>query len=185
MGTLSFKGRIAVRHIRLSNMRLLVSIVSLVLYSNTNADTFASSFTGANGDGASAFIFVSTKMPRTSLVDIASESSRSGAVLVFAGYEEGKVDPALMSRFINKLNDECCRHTKPVNPMIHPKLFADFEVKSVPTFALARRGSNDPKDFVKVSGDMSFGNALKFIYQESKSDYFRYQAKETYKKLFH
>jgi conjugal transfer pilus assembly protein TrbC len=129
------------------------------------------------------FVFVSTQMPRTSLVELAREAKELDAILVLRG--TGKTDVFASSRtFVDSVNKECCENKGPAW-IIHPAYFALYKVTAAPTFVLSQDQppTQDPApQFVKISGDMAIGNALKFFAQQASSPKLRQIASEIYRK---
>lgn len=129
------------------------------------------------------YIFVSTKMPRESLVALAKESIQAKATLVFNGYSEGPNGLSEWRKYVDGINTSCCKN-QPVSWMIHPKLFERYTIKTSPTFVLAYGEDRNPNTFVSVSGDMNLANALKFFAQESKVPALSRQAASLYGKVY-
>ena len=139
--------------------------------------------------GWSTFIFVSTDMPRETLVSLAQEASLAGATLVFRGFAVADgaagrpIDlPALQMR-IADIDAQCC-HGRKVAWMVDPKLFDRYSVSAAPSFCLAWGEGNAAQDFSLVSGDMALANALKFMTQESALPGIRKRAAALYDSAF-
>lgn len=130
-----------------------------------------------------AYVFVSTQMPRESLVHLAREVADTSVVLVLNGFGAQGWNMASTERFIREINERCCSG-KRVTWQINPKLFQTFRIRSAPTFALARAGVTDPSGYSLVAGDMSLANALKFMAQESQEQAIRLEAAKQYRHLF-
>lgn len=127
------------------------------------------------------YIFVSTQMPRSSLVALAREASQAHAVLVLNGF--GLKDPTLPAtqKMIDEINNDCCQ-PRGAQWLIHPKLYDRYKVKATPTFVLALGEGEGAGDFSRIAGDISLANALKY-FQESKSEGIRKQSKVVYGSL--
>ena len=87
-------------------------------------------------------IFVSASIPENSLKEIVASTRAVGGVLVLRGMVEGSLTKT--AAFIHNL------HTQGVAAIIHPKLFADLQVQSVPTYVL----------FTKEDGVCKLGECL-------------------------
>lgn len=129
------------------------------------------------------YVFVSTQMPRTSLISLAREAADSGVVLVLNGFGDKAADMGAAERFIREVNEQCCAG-KRVTWQINPKLYESLQIRQAPTFVLMQPGSSDSFSNVRVAGDMALANALKFFAQESKSGALRAEASRQYKLLF-
>jgi conjugal transfer pilus assembly protein TrbC len=131
----------------------------------------------------SGLVFVSTTMPRASLLEIAREASLTKSTIVLRGFDAqtGSLNGA--HQFVHEVNATCCSKSPP-GWIVHPKLFEQYNIKRVPAFVLTK--GSDPKntDFSIVSGDISISNALKFMAQGSSNFELRKQAAEIYTKSF-
>ena len=109
-------------------------------------------------------IFVSFSMPRESLLRIVEQSERTGARLIFRGFNGDKMTD--MAAHISALLGN---HR--VEAVIHPPAFIQFKVNQVPALVLARSDAGDqldsgcaqPNRYVKVTGDVSQDYALEYI----------------------
>ena len=109
-------------------------------------------------------IFVSFSMPRESLLRIVEQSERTGARLIFRGFNGDKMTD--MSKRISALLGN---HR--VEAAIHPPAFTQFKVNQVPALVLAQSDAGDqldsgcaqPDRYVKVTGDVSQDYALEYI----------------------
>lgn len=109
-------------------------------------------------------IFVSFSMPRESLLRIVEQSERTGARLIFRGFNGNKMTD--MSKRISALLGN---HR--VEAVIHPPAFTQFKVNQVPALVLAQSDAGDqldsgcaqPDRYVKVTGDVSQDYALEYI----------------------
>lgn len=126
------------------------------------------------------YILVSTKMPRDSLIAIARDAAMSDATLVLNGFPSKPGDVDAFQRFVADINQACCG-TQKTKWEIHPQLFQKYQARETPTFILANTRNST---FVKVSGDMRLGQALKFIAQASNAVNARNTAREIYNKAF-
>ena len=74
-------------------------------------------------------VFVSFSMPEASLLRIAAEAKKTGAVLVLRGFKNGSYKQTVdATRLINGLGAQA---------MVHPDLFSTYKIVDVPTFVLA------------------------------------------------
>jgi len=113
-------------------------------------------------------IFVSFSMPRESLLRIVEQSERTGARLIFRGFNGDKMTD--MSKRISTLLGN---HR--VEAVIHPPAFTQFKVNQVPALVLAQSDAGDqldsgcaqPDRYVKVTGDVSQDYALEYIERTS------------------
>ena len=113
-------------------------------------------------------IFVSFSMPRESLLRIVEQSERTGARLIFRGFNGDKMTD--MSKRISALLGN---HR--VEAVIHPPAFTQFKVNQVPALVLAQSDAGDqldsgcaqPDRYVKVTGDVSQDYALEYIERTS------------------
>ena len=113
-------------------------------------------------------IFVSFSMPRESLLRIVEQSERTGARLIFRGFNGDKMID--MSKRISALLGN---HR--VEAVIHPPAFTQFKVNQVPALVLAQSDAGDqlesgcaqPDRYVKVTGDVSQDYALEYIERTS------------------
>ncbi|UCF24432.1 MAG: type VI secretion protein [Ralstonia sp.] len=113
------------------------------------------------------FIFVSTKMPRQSLVELAREASQAQAVIVLTGF--GGTEDTLVSTqtFAAEINNICCQQ-KPARWIVDPVLTRRYKVVGAPTFVVGHGKSDSPNEFSKVAGEFSLAQALKLIAQGSR-----------------
>lgn len=131
----------------------------------------------------STYIFVSSKMPRSSLIELAREATKAQALLVFNGFDDKEKNTASMQKLVAEINTACCGKNGAAWS-IHPKLFERYNVKVAPAFVIAHGTGNQPGDFSLVSGDMSLANALKFFAQDSKNNSIRTRAGDIYRSAF-
>ncbi len=109
-------------------------------------------------------IFVSFSMPRESLLRIVEQSEKTGARLIFRGFNSDKMTD--MSKHLSALLGN---HR--VEAVIHPPAFTQFKVNQVPALVLAQSDAGDqldsgcaqPDRYVKVTGDVSQDYALEYI----------------------
>ena len=139
--------------------------------------------------GWSTYVFVSTSMPRTAIVDLARESSRAHATLVFRGFPQADgaagrpVDFQALELFVARINAECCKGSN-ASWMVDPRLYDRYGVRAVPSFVVAWGESAKPQDFSRVDGDMALANALKFFAQQSAIPGIRSRAADVYSSAF-
>lgn len=113
-------------------------------------------------------IFVSFSMPRESLLRIVEQSERTGARLIFRGFNGDKMTD--MAAHISALLG---KHR--VEAVIHPPAFTQFKIDQVPALVLAHpdagnqldSGCAQPERYVKVTGDVSQDYALEYIERTS------------------
>ena len=155
--------------------------------------------------GWRTFIFVSTHMPRQSLVELARDAASSGAVFVLRGFDVQTtaevarapesvgqpilpIDLARTQRLAADIAAACCAGRQPPHWIVDPQSFERYRVSAVPTFVLAWPGAAgqaaDERLYTSVTGDMALANALKFIAQQSKLPALRVRAKELYGQAF-
>ncbi len=115
-------------------------------------------------------VFVSFSMPEASLLRIASEAKKSGAVLVLRGFKNGSYQQTVeATRLINGLGAQA---------MVHPDLFTQYQIVDVPTFVLAdateqgacedsQTGSCQP--YYAIKGDVSLSAVLESFEKRSDS----------------
>lgn len=113
-----------------------------------------------------ALIFVSTKMPQASVLELAKEASQANAILVLTGFIDEGGTLTDTQRYVAGINNACCAK-KPPRWMIDPVLTRRFHVSAAPTFVLAHGESDNPGEYSKVAGEMSLAQALKFFAQTS------------------
>lgn len=177
MVILFFKERIAVY---LSAIRKLISVLTLTLISQAACAQSSLYQSIVNPQSAwHSYMFVSLQMPTSSLIAIAKEAQQKQVTLVISGFEGEGVNIKYTEERIALINDACC-HNKSVSWMIHPVLFRDYKIDTVPTLVIAKDGEPTPDNFTKVTGDIGLMNSLKLIYQKSKNQDFRDQAKKIY-----
>lgn len=124
------------------------------------------------------YIFVSSSMPKPVLLSLAKEAGLTGFVMVLNGFGKSP-DPLKAQSFAQEINKSCCAKYPPTW-IAHPPLFDKFAVKATPTFVL----EVEQDQFVKISGDMGLGNALKYFAQESTNPKIRDTSLKIYKKSF-
>lgn len=129
------------------------------------------------------YAFVSTSMPRESLIQTAKDAQRSNAVIVLRGMGKGPEGMTAARDFASAINAECCA-SKPPAWQIHPVLFDRYKVKSAPAFVLAKGDGVGPDDFTIVSGDVGLAATLKFMAQSSGNSAVRAQAALIYNRSF-
>ena len=104
-------------------------------------------------------VFVSFSMPEASLMRIAAEAKKTGAVLVLRGFKDGSYKKTVdATRLINGLGAQV---------MVHPDLFTQYQITDVPTFVLAdasvEEGSCDTgtcNAHYSIKGDVSLQAVL-------------------------
>jgi len=133
--------------------------------------------------GLSAYIFVSSSLSETTLINLARDASKTGMTLVLnADFTTGAGAREETRRRVAMIDEACCGR-RSVSWMINPILFDRYKIRAVPTFVIAQGESADPSDYSKVSGEMSVANALKFFYQGSQIPAIKKKSGEIYQKL--
>lgn len=133
---------------------------------------------------ASSYLFVSTRMPRQTLLALARDSVRTRATLVLrGGLESGATGLQRLRRYVLDNNAQCCAQ-QPAAWVIDPVLFERFQVRAAPTFVLALDASGQSGSYVAVAGDMEWANALKFMAQGAASPALRARASALYHSAF-
>lgn len=135
---------------------------------NTSADPFAVAqrYQNQTHDGpglkneTDLFVFISFSMPEASLMRIAAEAKKTGAVLVLRGFKNNSYRQTVnATRLINGLGAQA---------MVHPDLFTAFKIADVPIFVLADAGREvsdcDQADscnaFYAIKGDVPLNMVL-------------------------
>ncbi|RQQ88685.1 type VI secretion protein [Burkholderia stagnalis] len=113
------------------------------------------------------FVFVSTRMPVQSVIELAREASQARAVIVLTGF--GGSDSTLTGtqRYAAEINAACCAK-QPARWIVDPVLTKRYRVTAAPTFVVAHGSSENPGEYSKVAGEMSLAQALKFFAQASR-----------------
>ncbi|NHR07807.1 type-F conjugative transfer system pilin assembly protein TrbC [Chromobacterium haemolyticum] len=131
-----------------------------------------------------SYIFVSLKMPSSTLIALAKESQQAGIPMILAGFEGNQTSIGTTRDRIQSINSACCGKRGGTKWQIYPQLFERYKIHEVPTFVLAKGDSESPADFVKISGDIALADALKRIAQQSTQAEMRARAKQIYTKAF-
>lgn len=157
-------------------LALLLCLFCATSHAQTLVDSFKPQVWGS-------YIFVSTTLPKVTLIQLAREAQASKSVLVFNGMGTKAKDLPNLQKLVAEVTSICCEN-KQVSWAIHPKLFDRYAVRVTPSFVLAKGEGNDSDDFAIVSGDMSLAHALKFMAQGSKNQNIRGKAADLYTKTF-
>lgn len=157
-------------------LALLLCLVCATSYAQTLVDSFKPQVWGS-------YIFVSTTLPKATLIQLAREAQASKSLLVFNGMGSKANDLPNLQKLVAEVSEICCKN-KQISWVIHPKLFDRYAVRSTPSFVLAKGEGNATDDYAIVSGDMSLAHALKFMAQGSKNQTVRDQAAVLYTKTF-
>lgn len=162
------------------NTRKAIALCLALLASAANAQSFADGF---KPQSWASYVFVSSTMPRASVLQLAKEASLTKSTLVLRGFDvkTGTLNGA--KEYVEDINANCCGKTPP-SWVIHPKLYETFGVKLTPAFVLAKGTNPTPNDFALVSGDIGIANALKTFAQRSANPEVRTKASEIYTKSF-
>lgn len=130
-----------------------------------------------------SYVFVSTSMPRSAILQLAKEASMTKSTLVLRGFNEKSGTLNSENEFVTDINAHCCGKTPPAWT-IHPKLYETFGVKFTPAYVLAKGSTPSINDFALISGDIGLPNALKFFTQRAANPEVRAKASEIYTKSF-
>ena len=172
---------------------LLVAIAAHPLHTRAQAAQTNGSMADSMRAGWSTLIFVSTATPRASLVELAREASRAGAVLVFRGFaqeaSQGQgtaVDLQGLQAFVAEIDAQCCKGSKASTAtwIVDPRLFDRYKVRTAPTFVVAWGDAARPQDYSLITGDMALANALKSMAQQSALPGIRKRAAAVYAQAF-
>ncbi len=128
------------------------------------------------------YVFVSTNMPSRALISLAKEAASTQATLVLKGFP-GTATLNGAREYAEQINRACCDKQGP-GWIVHPKLYENFDIRSVPAFVLTKSDVKQDSLTSIVAGDMGVSNALKFFAQESKSDHVRAAARRIYERSF-
>ncbi|MBU9371006.1 type-F conjugative transfer system pilin assembly protein TrbC [Burkholderia multivorans] len=113
------------------------------------------------------YIFVSSRMPLQSIIEVTREASRAHAVIVLTGFAGEESTLTSTQRYAADINRACCT-TQPARWIVDPVLTRRYGVTAAPSFVIAHGASENPGEFSKVAGDMSLSQALKFFAQSSR-----------------
>ncbi|PZR46035.1 MULTISPECIES: TrbC family F-type conjugative pilus assembly protein [Burkholderiaceae] len=145
-------------------MRKLLAMIALGWAATVHADqgSLVESMTAP----WNTLIFVSTRMPQASVIELAREASQAHAIIVLTGFtgEDGTLTAT--QRYAAQINAACCGK-KPARWIIDPVLTRRFHVAAAPTFVIAHGDSDNPAEYSKVAGEISLAQALKFFAQTS------------------
>lgn len=184
MAILSSGKRIAVHQLFQSKASIAMAAVLASACSTGCAQSLFESMRDPAATGLSGYIFVSAKMPQTTLVNLARDAHRTGMTMVLNGYAvDGPGGMDATKQKVVEINRACCAKSG-AHWQINPLLVARYKIRAVPTFVIARGTGNRPSDFAKISGEMSVANALKSFAQQSSQADIRRKATETYTRAF-
>lgn len=144
--------------------RLIIALTLGAASMGASADT---SLVDAMTARWNTFIFISTQMPRQSLLELSREASQAHAVIVLTGFGGPGNTLTSTQKFAADVNAICCGK-QPARWIIDPNLTKRYGVTAAPTFVVGHGSSDNPGEFSKVSGEMSLAQALKFIAQDSR-----------------
>lgn len=129
------------------------------------------------------YIFVSTRMPRQDVIELAREASQAHAIVVLNGFGGDSGTLVGTERWAAEINAVCCgKH--PAHWIIDPVLAQRYQVKGAPTFVVAQGKSENAGEYSSVAGDISLSQALKFVAQSSQSEPARQYATQVYYSAF-
>ena len=175
---------------RIAAALLLVAAAVHPLHARAQVSQTNGSMVESMRAGWSTLIFVSTATPRASLVELAREASRAGAVLVFRGFAQEasqgqgtSVDLQGLQAFVASIDTQCCKGSK-VTWIVDPRLFDRYKVRTAPTFVVAWGDAARPQDYSLITGDMALANALKSMAQQSALPGIRKRAAAVYTQAF-
>lgn len=164
----------------IQKFKVIATALAIVATTHVQAQSLPDAFKPAVW---SSYIFVSTKMPQSSLIQLAREASQSRSTLILRGFDSDTRNLESSRQFVAEINRVCCGKNPPAWA-IHPKFFDTFKVKHTPSFVLTKSDTPNSDDFALISGDMNLANALKFIAQSSTREETRSAAAVLYKKSF-
>jgi conjugal transfer pilus assembly protein TrbC len=115
-------------------------------------------------------IFISSSMPKKSIINLMQQGSRVGAVFVIRGLINGSYVDTY--RYFYKLRDGL-----PIGIMINPTLYQAFNITEVPTFAVYKSSTNILQgackvapEYSKISGEMTVRYALEQLSKSKIND---------------
>lgn len=165
-------------------MKTILSLFMSLLCATCNAQSLYEAIRDPNASGISGYIFVSTRLPDTTLIALAGDARRAGVSMVLNGYvNDGPRGLEDTKRKVAEINAACCSKGG-AHWQINPLLYQRYKIRATPAFVIGKGTSNKPEDFSKVSGEMSLGNALKFFAQNSQISDIKKRANEVYLKAF-
>lgn len=107
-------------------------------------------------------IFVSTSIPKATLVKLGEQAKTAGGILVMRGVKGGLQQKNALAVMASELQPVAATG---VDIQIHPELFTRYNVSAVPTFVLAREVTDCGTDacaarMTSLAGDVSLDFAL-------------------------
>ncbi len=116
----------------------------------------------AGGPDHELLIFISTSMPKATLVKLGEQAKAAGGILVMRGVKGGLQQKNALAAMAGELQPVAATG---VDIQIHPELFTRYNVSAVPTFVLAREVTDCGTDscaarMTSLAGDVSLDFAL-------------------------
>src|ERR1700722_3921185 len=115
--------------------------------------------TSSQEPGSKIFVFVSFSMPETAWLTLSQEVSEANGTFILRGLPDNSFKE-LSARLINIKENGLA-----VPVQISPKLFEEYDIRSVPTFIVL-----GDKGFDKVAGNISLKHMLELVDQEGGHD---------------
>jgi conjugal transfer pilus assembly protein TrbC len=111
------------------------------------------SLSAKNSSNAALLIFISSSMSKNNIAELIESAKYYNATLVMKGFIEGsfKKTTEFLTQFFQEGESD-------IGVIIDPTLFAEFEVKMVPTFVLAKDISFD-----KIAGNQPLKSVLEIF----------------------
>ncbi|VVE56501.1 hypothetical protein PAQ31011_05111 [Pandoraea aquatica] len=161
-------------------MKKLLSLISLTLaVTGVNAQQADAPLLQSMTAPWNTFIFISTDMPQQSVIALAREASLSRSVIVLTGFSGGDNTLTSTQAYVAQINNICCAK-QPGRWIVDPVLTRRYQVKTAPSFVVARGSGEAASEYSKVSGNISLAQALKYFAQDSKIQAARDYAKSVY-----
>lgn len=145
-------------------MKKFLALIALAIAGVAHADD--ASLMEAMTAPWNTLIFVSTKMPQASVLELAREASQAHAVLVLTGFTGEENTLTDTQRYVAQVNAACCGKN-PAHWVIDPVFTRRYHVTAAPTFVIAHGDSDNPAEYSKVAGEISVAQALKLFSQTS------------------
>lgn len=115
-------------------------------------------------------IFISSSMPKKTILNLMQQGSRIGAVFVIRGLINGSYVNTY--KYFFKL-----RNDLPIGIMINPTMYQAFQVTEVPTFAVYKSNTNilqtackTAPEYTKIAGEMTVRYALEQLTKSKNND---------------
>lgn len=135
------------------------------------------------GDQAwNTYVFVSAKMPKSTLKNLAFDAARAKATIVFNGWPEGRSVEDLRG-LVAEINKSCCEK-RSASWIVNPVLFQRYKVTQTPTFIVANGEDLSDENYAVMTGNVSLSYALKFFVQNSKYPQIQRYSQRVYNTAF-